>query len=214
MTLRPDQPARGLNTSPALWDERFRPSALPYGDQPSLFLVEQLPRLGPVGRALLPGDGGGRNGVWLASQGWQATSLDYSPVALERARELAARRRVPLDTVQADVTVWTWPRGELDLVVAIYLHLPSSTRPAVHQSMLGAVKPGGHVLIEAFAEEQLAYTSGGPKDRDLLFREDLLRGDFADADIRVLRTERVDLDEGPLHRGPGMLIRLLAQRKA
>jgi SAM-dependent methyltransferase len=97
------QPA-GRAEHPALWDERFRPAELPYGEQPSLFLVEQLPRLGPPGRALLPGDGGGRNGVWLAGQGWQATSLDFSPVALARARELAGRQRVPLDTVQADVT--------------------------------------------------------------------------------------------------------------
>ncbi len=212
--MKPDTPARGLNSTPALWDERFRPTELPYGDQPSLFLVEQLPRLGPPGRVLLPGDGGGRNGAWLAAQGWQATSLDYSPVALERARELAARRQVQLDTVQADVTTWAWPRGELNLVAAVYLHLPSSIRPAVHRAMLEAVKPGGHVLIEAFAQEQLAYASGGPKDRDLLFSETILREDFADADLQVLRTQQVDLEEGPLHRGPGMLIRLLARRPA
>lgn len=212
--MKPDTPARGQTLTPALWDERFRPAELPYGEQPSLFLIEQLPRLGPAGRVLLPGDGGGRNGVWLATQGWQATSLDYSPVALERARELAARRQVELHTIQADVTAWAWPRGELDLVVAVYLHLPSASRPAVHRAMLQAVKPGGHVLIEAFAQEQLAYASGGPKDRDLLFSEAGLRADFADADILILRTQRVDLDEGPLHRGPGMLIRLLARRKA
>lgn len=212
--MKPDTPARGLNITPALWDERFRPAELPYGEQPSLFLVEQLPRLGPPGRALLPGDGGGRNGVWLAGQGWQATSLDFSPVALARARDLAARRRVQLDTVQADVTAWTWPRGELDLVVAVYLHLPSSIRPAVHRAMLEAVKPGGYVLIEAFAEAQLAYASGGPKDRDLLFSEAVVRADFAEADLCILRTQEIDLDEGPLHRGPGMLIRLLARRRA
>ena len=198
--------------NPALWDERFRPAELPYGERPSLFLAEQLPWLGPPGRVLLPGDGGGRNGVWLAQQGWQAPSLDYSPVALPRARELASRHGVALTTEQADVTTWNWPRGEFDLVVAVYLHLPSSIRPAVHQSMLSALKPGGHVLIEAFAPEQLAYTSGGPKDPDLLYRGEDLRSDFVATDIRVLRKELVNLDEGPLHRGPGMLIRLLARR--
>jgi SAM-dependent methyltransferase len=203
----------GRAANPALWDERFRPAELPYGEQPSLFLVEQLPRLGPPGRALLPGDGGGRNGVWLAGQGWQATSLDFSPVALARARELAGRQRVQLDTVQADVTTWSWPRGELDLVVAVYLHMPSFIRPAVHRAMLEAVKPGGYVLIEAFAAEQLAYASGGPKDPDLLYREEALRSDFGDAEILVLRTERIELDEGPLHRGPGILVRLLARRR-
>lgn len=210
--MKPDSPPRGLNITPALWDERFRPAELPYGERPSLFLVEQLPRLGRSGRALLPGDGGGRNGAWLAGQGWEATSLDYSPVALERARELAARQRVSLHTELADVTTWTWPRRAFDLVAAVYLHLPSAIRPAVHHAMLESVKPGGHVLIEAFAREQLGFSSGGPKDPDLLFQDDALRSDFARAEIVELRTEQIDLDEGPLHRGPGVLIRLLVRR--
>jgi SAM-dependent methyltransferase len=200
--------------NPALWDERFGAEQLPYGDQPSLFLTEQFPRLGLPGSALLPGDGGGRNGVWLAGRGWRATSLDYSPVALERARALAARRGVALSTQLADVTTLPWPRDTFDLVVAVYLHLPSALRADVHRAMLGAVRPGGHVLIEAFAKEQTAYASGGPRDPDLLYSEADLRDDFAGADVRVLRRELVELDEGPLHRGPGMLIRLLAARPA
>jgi SAM-dependent methyltransferase len=203
-----------MRTGPEQWDERFRPAELPYGESPSHFLVEQLPRLGPPGVALLPGDGGGRNGIWLATQGWLAKSLDFSPIALERAREKALRRGVPLDTEQADVTTWRWPDSTFDLVASVYLHLPSSIRPAVHQSMLRAVKPGGHVLIEAFAREQLGYQSGGPRDADMLFSEEVLLADFDGAEILALRRELVQLDEGPLHRGPGMLIRLLARRRS
>ena len=80
--------------------------------------------------------------------------------------------------------------------------------------MLRAVKPGGHVLIEAFAREQLGYQSGGPRDADMLFSEEVLLADFDGAEILALRRELVQLDEGPLHRGPGMLIRLLARRRS
>ena len=204
---------RGAAFGPSAWDERFGAPEAPYGESPSLFLVDELPRLGMPGTAILPGDGGGRNGVWLAAQGWRATSLDYSPVALEVARTLAQRRGVSLRTEQADVTTWAWPRGACDLVAAVYLHLPSAVRPAAHRAMLDAVKPGGHVLIEAFAPEQMGFTSGGPRNPDMLYSEALLRDDFAAAEIVVLRKDFITLDEGPLHRGPAALIRLLARRK-
>lgn len=204
---------RGAAAGPAAWDERFGAPEAPYGDSASLFLVEQLPLLGGPGMALLPGDGGGRNGVWLAERGWRATSLDYSPVGLEAARRLARRRGIDLRTELADVTTWAWPRAACDLVAAIYLHLPSAVRPAVHRAMLEAVKPGGHVLIEAFAPEQLGFASGGPKNPDMLYSEEQLRDDFAQAEIVVIRKDFLTLDEGPLHRGPAALVRLLARRK-
>jgi SAM-dependent methyltransferase len=198
--------------NPDLWDQRYHADETPYGEVPSRFLVEQLPRLGPPGLAWLPGDGGGRNGVWLASRGWTCTSLDYSPVGIQRAREHAARRGVSLQTRVADVTTCAWPEAELDLVAAIYLHLPSTARAHVHHAMARALKPGGHVLIEGFSTEQLDFRSGGPKDADLLFTEEGLRRDFAALEIRELRHEQVDLDESDLHRGHARLIRLLARR--
>ena len=68
------------------------------------------------------------------------------------------------------------------------------------------------MLVEAFAVEQLRYASGGPRDPEMLCTEERLRGDFAEADVLEVRRDLVQLDEGPLHRGPGMLMRLLARR--
>lgn len=202
-----------MEFGPQHWDERFGASELPYGEEPSLFLVELADRLPVRGRALAPGDGGGRHGVWLAARGLDTTSLDYSPIALQRAREFAARRRVTLHTLQADVETWTWPEASFDVVVSVYLHLQPPIRRRVHAAMLRSLQPGGWVVLEAFHVEQMAFTSGGPRDPVLLYTEELLRDDFHDAELVELRKDRVNLDEGPLHRGEGVLVRLAARRR-
>lgn len=45
-------------------------------------------------------------------------------------------------------------------------------------SLASTLRPGGILLLEAFSPSQLAKTSGGPKNPDLLYSLDLIRGDF------------------------------------
>jgi SAM-dependent methyltransferase len=197
---------------PQQWDERFAPGAEAYGREPSRYLEEKRHLLRPGQLALVPADGGGRNGVWLARQGLRVRSVDFSPAGLARAREFASSSGVPLETELADLLAWTWPRDTYDLVAAIYFHLPSAHRPRIHRAMLDALRPGGHVLIEAFHVDQLAYASGGPRDADLLMTEERLRSDFEAGDILECRQDRVVLDESRLHRGPAALMRLLVRK--
>ena len=70
--------------------------------QPNRFLVAKSSDLSP-GRALDVACGEGRNAVWLAEQGWQVTGVDFSEVALEKARRLAELRGVEAEWVQADL---------------------------------------------------------------------------------------------------------------
>ena len=195
-----------------MWNERFASSQPAYGTEPSLYLRANttLPHLAAT--ALVPGDGGGRNGVWLAEQGFRVLSVDYSKEGLARALDLAASRGVEIETELADLTTWSWPVGQYDLIASIYVHMPSRDRQRIHRSMLGALKPGGKLVLEAFHTDQLNYTSGGPKDQDMLMTEERLRDDFRDATIVDFRHEIVDLDESDLHRGPASLVRMLVQR--
>ena len=52
--------------TPEFWDERYRATDFIYGQSPNAYLASQKHRLRPGMRALVPGDGEGRNGVWLA----------------------------------------------------------------------------------------------------------------------------------------------------
>lgn len=200
--------------APTFWDERFAEDEFVYGTEPNVFLVEQAFRLKPGASILVPGDGEGRNGVWLASQGMDVFSVDGSAVGLAKARGLAAARGLAIRTEVADLCAWTWPSGGFDAIVSLFLHLAPPDRARLHGKMIAALRPGGVVILEAFRPEQLAFSSGGPKDLSLLYRTEQLADDFQDADILLLEETLVDLDEGKLHKGPGATVRLVARRKS
>ena len=56
-----------------MWDERFSQNEPVYGQEPNSYLREQVARLKPGASILVPGDGYGRNGIWLARQGFLAS---------------------------------------------------------------------------------------------------------------------------------------------
>lgn len=197
---------------PNFWDDRFAGEDYVYGTQPNAFLVEQSGRLAPGSRLLVPGDGEGRNGVWLAGLGMSVFSVDGSTVGLAKAERLATTRGVAIATEVADLVAWTWPRDTFDAVVSLFLHLSPPHRVRVHARMVEALRPGGLIILEAFRPEQLAYSSGGPKDPAMLYTAEQLTADFRGSEILLLDQPFIDLDEGPLHRGPAATIRLVARK--
>lgn len=195
-----------------MWDERFAQPDLVYGDGPNAFLRQQSARWKPGARVLVPGDGYGRNGRWLARQGFQVHTVDLSSVGVERSRAAAQAAGLQMKIECADLSKWDWPVDEYDAVAAIFVHLPPDVRPTIHASMLRALKPGGVLILEAFSPEQLQYKSGGPKDVSLLYTAEILRRDFAGADVLELTESVVELEEGPMHSGPGAVARAILRR--
>ena len=201
---------------PTIWDQHFSAAGgYKYGEQPNAFLVQQAARLPLGARILLPGDGEGRNGVWLAEQGHQVTSVDGSSKGLARAQDLARRRGVTLDTVHADLADWSPEPVGFEAVVSIYLHLPPSLRPAVHRKLVQTLHPGGLLILEAFHPDQLPLASGGPKDAAMLYTLPMLRDDFGPGLQELLAEETgTVLDEGPGHHGPARVTRWVGRKAA
>ncbi len=198
---------------PSFWDQSYDASAgFKYGEQPNAFLVAQATRFAPGSRILLPGDGEGRNGVWLAEQGHRVFSVDGSAVGLARAQELASRRDVTLHTRHADLADWAPEPASFDAIVSTYLHLLPALRHAVHRKLVQALRPGGWLVLEAFHPDQLPLASGSPKDVAMLYTLEMLRGDFEG--LHELLTEETDtvLDEGPGHQGPAKVTRWVGRR--
>ncbi len=191
------------------WDERFGGEDYVYGTAPNAFLRAQAERLAPGARVLLPGDGEGRNGVWLAERGMEVLSVDASPVGLDKARRLAAARGVRIATACADLTRWSWPVAAFDAVAVVFLHLPPEARVVVHRRIVAALRPGGAAILEAFRPAQLDYASGGPKDAAMLYTPEQLTADFAGLDVRLCEEALVDLDEGAFHAGAAATVRFV-----
>ena len=199
------------------WDQQFSLPAFKYGQQPNRFLCEQAARLKPHSRVLLPGDGEGRNSVWLAEQGHHSTAMDSSSVGLEKALSLAKQRGVSIAAIHADLADWVPEPASYDAIVLTYVHLPAALRPLAHQRLAAALRPGGWFILEAFHPLQLGYHSGGPKSQAMLYSADMIRADLnqrvvpAHEEIMAWEGEAL-LDEGSGHQGLAYLTRYIARR--
>lgn len=194
------------------WDERFAGDGFAYGTEPSRWLVEHaglFPRGLPV---LALGEGEGRNAVFLAGLGLDVEAVDGSAVGLAKAGRLAASRGASLRTTVADLADFVPSPGRHGGVVLVFLHLPPALRAVVHARASAALAPGGVVVLEAFTPGQLALSSGGPKQADMLYDPATIRADFPGVEWEVLEEVGADLDEGPLHQGRAALLRGLGRK--
>jgi SAM-dependent methyltransferase len=205
-----------MNDQAAFWNERYRGEEFAFGTAPNEFLVSQAHHLKPGLRALAPGDGEGRNGVWLAERGLIVDTVDVSPLGVAKARGLAEERGVEINAALADLLTWAWPRDAYDVVAALYIHFFDSDRQRMHRAMLDALKPGGVLILEAFRPEQLElqkmYRSGGPKTADMLYSKAKLAEDFAQHSILHLEEAVVELAEGRRHSGKAAVIRAVVRK--
>ncbi|WP_284308613.1 class I SAM-dependent methyltransferase [Hydrogenophaga electricum] len=189
-----------MNINP--WDRNFAGDVYKYGTQPNAFLATDARDWPPSLDVLVPGDGEGRNGVWLAVQGHRVTAMDGSAVGLAKARALAEIRAVALQTVLADLADWAPPPAAFDALVLTFVHLPPAIRAGAHRRLAAALRPGGRLVLEAFHPQQLGHRSGGPQDGAMLYTPALLRSDFHGLVDEVWAWDgEVSLDEGPGHQG-------------
>lgn len=203
--------------TPESFDDRYREPEYHYGTAPNAFLVSQKHRFRPGMKALLPGDGEGRNGVWLAAQGLEVTTFDPSPFGVGKALKLAAENGVSIAAHQAGVESWDWQEGEFDVVGLFFIHLPQALRKAAHANALRTLKPGGMVILETFSPRQIEMrklgAAGGPKEIDRLFTCEMLRADFPGARFPVLEETEADFD-GHAHHGRCGVVRMVAVKPA
>jgi SAM-dependent methyltransferase len=195
------------------WNERFSREDYLFGTAPNAFLVSQRHLLKRGLSALAVADGEGRNGVFMAEQGVEVLSIDFSPVALEKAQRLAAERGVRLRTQQANLFAWNWPVAGFDLVVAIFIQFATpAERKELFRNLKSALKPGGHLILQGYRPEQLAYGTGGPPDAENMYTVPLLREAFADLTILHLVEHDEVIVEGTGHAGMSALIDLVARK--
>ena len=145
------------------WDDRYATTELIWGAGPNQFLVREVAELAP-GKALDLATGEGRNAIWLAKRGWDVTGVDFSAVALGKAREIAADVGVAVEWVDADVIEYEPEPAAFDLVTILYLHLERPERRRVLAAASRSVAPGGTLLIVGHDLDNLTRGYGGPQD--------------------------------------------------
>jgi SAM-dependent methyltransferase len=198
----------------AFWNERFSGDDYLFGTEPNAFLAKQRERLKPGMRTLAVADGEGRNGVWLARQGLDVLSIDFSPVALAKAEKLAAAAGVTLKTECVDLAHWDWGGPRFDVVAAIFIQFADPAwRAQIFANIKHVLVPGGLLLLEGYRPKQLEYGTGGPSQVENLYTRDLLEREFTDMDILHLAEYDAEVSEGIRHKGMSALIDLVARKK-
>ena len=146
----------GVPDSVAAWEERYAEAddAI-WSGNPNEALVAVVSEM-TAGRVLDVGCGEGADVIWMAENGWDATGIDLSTTAIDRALGAAESRGASAEFAVADVSTWEPEdpdrRGGFDLVTGSFLHtrLPD-TREELLTRVAAHVAPGGALLLVSHA---------------------------------------------------------------
>jgi len=176
------------------WDARYGGQEYLFSFAPSRFLeqnLELIRALAPGRRALDIACGEGRNGIFLAQNGFQVSAVDISERGLARGRKRAAELGARVDFIRADLEIYRL-REEYDLIIDFnFLH-----RPLI-AAMVDALAPGGVILMETILD---APSLQGEHTRRFLLRQGELGRLFSRLAGRILLLEEDMSQEIPVAR--------------
>ena len=193
------------------WDARYSEPGYAYGTEPNDFLVEVAERI-PRGPVLCLGEGEGRNAVFLAGRGFEATAVDSSRAGLVKAEALARERGVRIVTIPADVTNFAIMPGTWSGIISLWLHLPADERAPLHRACVEGLAPGGVFVLEAYTPRQLELKTGGPETAERLVTLGALCEELSGLDFEIGREVERQIHEGRYHAGRGAVVQVLARR--
>jgi len=193
------------------WNERYGGSDFLFGREPNVYFKSKIDSL-TVGKLFLPGDGEGRNAVYAAQNGWNVFSVDFSQVAINRAKKFAEEKNVKVNINFSNLINDELPQNEYDVLGISFLHFNDENKKIVHTKLNKSLKIGGFVILECFSEEQIKLNSGGPRKKDSLYTKDELKKYYKNFEFFELEETKIVLDESDGHRGDAYVVRMFARK--
>jgi len=139
------------------WDDVFRNGKVAFNKDASKLLQYAIRDRKP-GTAIDLGMGEGRNAVFLASNGWQVTGVDFSLEAVKQAKARASAANLPLTAVIDDLDHFDLGRSKWNLIALFYMHAwYHESKLDVPQRLMNALSPGGLLVIEGYAGDKGDY---------------------------------------------------------
>ncbi|MDL2284804.1 class I SAM-dependent methyltransferase [Oxalobacter sp. OttesenSCG-928-P03] len=196
-----------------IWDARYGQPGYFYGTAPNAWLASKEGYLKAGMRVLLPADGEGRNSVWCAERGMAVDAFELSAVAVEKAKQLAAKRGVSVNHAVADIGGWDWQPEVYDAVILVFMNFATpNMRRRLFADCIKTLRPGGILLLQGYSVRQLEYGTGGPSVPEQLYTEEMLANAFAALDILEMTVYDTELSEGQGHNGMSAVISMVARK--
>jgi SAM-dependent methyltransferase len=198
------------------WNARYGASTdYVFGTEPNGFLAEcarAIPSGGPV---LCLAEGEGRNAVFLAGLGHSVTAVDQSMIGLEKAHALASARGVEIRSEVAELSTYSIVPGAWGAVVWIFLHLAPPLRERVLEAAIAGLMPGGVLVLEVYAPDQVKWRTGGPvKTPELLASLEAIRSAIGGRlDLEIGREVEREVVEGSGHTGRAAVTQVLGRKR-
>ena len=200
------------NKMSEFWDDRYQCDEYVYGFEPNEFFKEVIDEHKP-GKILLPADGEGRNSVYAAIKGWKVDAFDFSRNAIKKALGLADKNKVKINYYIDDLINLSSNKNSYDAIALIYVHLTPDLRRIAHKNIVNLLEPGGILILEAFAKEQINNDTGGPKNLEMLFSKKELENDFQNLEIDFIEQTVKNNNEGKYHTGKSDVLRLIGHKR-
>jgi len=155
MSDNPIKPPEQRPEHPDFWCKRFGEGITPWdaGKVPAAF-ADFIARQPVALHTLIPGCGSAWEAVHLAEQGWPVTALDFSPLAVDKARQVLGN--VAVDLVCDDFFTFT-PHHPYQLIYerAFLCALPRKLWANWGQRVAGLLPSGGLLAGYFFLCEQV-----------------------------------------------------------
>jgi 2-polyprenyl-3-methyl-5-hydroxy-6-metoxy-1,4-benzoquinol methylase len=133
-----------------IYELGYRYHKMPYDNGPDQQLVElvEIGRISPC-RAIDLGCGTGRNTLFLAQRGFDATGVDFASSAIMKARQKAEATGLKADFVVDDLTNLTNVSGTFDFLVdaGVIDSLNPKSRDRYLQNVLTLTHPGSQFFL-------------------------------------------------------------------
>ncbi len=172
------------------WDRKYAEKEQLWAATPNRSFAGEAADLPPKS-ALDLACGEGRHAVWLAKRGWRVTAVDFSEVAIGKARARAAREGVEVDFTTVDLLDFEPEENAFDLVLVLFLQLPADERRLVLGRAARALAPGGTFLLIGHDLTNPTEGAGGPNDPAVLYTPEDVVAELPGLEIekaeRVLR---------------------------
>jgi len=177
------------------WEHRYGTAEPVWSANPNGSLLAEVGDLA-VGRALDVGAGEGADALWLAERGWETTACDISGNALARVHSEAERRGLPVRLLRADANdLGAFGEQTYDLVCAQYAPLPRTPDHRGLLNLLGAVAPGGTLVLVGHHFAGSAERHDGATESHMFDAEAYVSVEHVAAALREVSGWRIEVHE-------------------